>query len=187
MRRGFTLLEAVLALAITALVLAALQGTVGLAAQARARATRVAEREGAARALLVGLAAELEAALAPLAPGGDDRFVVRAPDPGQPWSTLRFATLGRGTDVGRLVAYGVEHGTLVRREVGSFAAPHTSEPPGVPLLDAVDRFRVRCFDGGAWRPVWNAPALPRAVELTLATGGGAEFITSVTLAVEGGS
>src|SRR5262249_19680615 len=61
-KRGVTLLETLVALGLTALVLAALEGTVMRAAGERGRASAVAERESAGRALLPRLNAEPDAA-----------------------------------------------------------------------------------------------------------------------------
>src|SRR5439155_1136637 len=75
-RRGVTLLETLVALALTALVLAALEGTVVRAAGARARASAVAERAAAGRSILLRLTTELEAA--PVADDPRQRFTVES-------------------------------------------------------------------------------------------------------------
>jgi hypothetical protein len=186
---GVTLLETLVALAITALVLSALSAAMSRAAAARERATRAASRTAAARALLLRIGAELDGALDAREPGGADRFVVAAPtDPGPPWSTLRVASMVG--DEARILSYRVEpenagRGVLVRRTASRFAPPDTREPAGVAALAGVKLFRVRCFDGTAWRPSWTAPGLPRAVEVTLGVDDGAngteELATTVTL------
>ena len=184
--RGFTLLETLVALAVSALVLTALYAAVGATATARVRATERAERSAAERTVLVTLAHELEAALAPdpTAAGVSPlRFVVVAPADGTPWSQLRFAT--DASDDVRLVAYRVEDGRLVRRTASRFAPPDDPEPPGTPALDAVRAFRVRAFDGTTWTTSWSAPGVPRAVEIALdvddGAGGVLELATTVSL------
>jgi prepilin-type N-terminal cleavage/methylation domain-containing protein len=180
-RRGFTLLEAVVALGITALVLAALYGAVTRGAMARERVSARAERLAAGRAALVQLTDEVEAALAPRDPAGPERFVVSAaPEPGPAWSALRFVTMA-GARSARAVAYRIEQGTLVRREASRFAPPDTPEPPGRPLLTGVRTFQVRCFDGAVWRTAWTIGVLPVAIEVTLATDDDADLSTTVTL------
>src|SRR5213594_1406099 len=62
-RAGFTLLEALVALAISALVLVALYGAVVRAAGVRERAARSAERVTKARMVLLRMAGEVEGAL----------------------------------------------------------------------------------------------------------------------------
>ena len=181
-------------MAITALVLSALYGTVTRAAGARERATRGAERMAAARGLLLRVAEELDGALAAREPGSPDRFVVTAPpDGGVPWSSLRLAAMTG--DEARVVSYrvepartgpaGVPSGVLVRRAASRFAPPEMREPPGVAALTGVKLFRVRCFDGTAWTSAWTVPGLPRAVEVAVGVddgaGGTEELATTVTL------
>src|SRR5439155_13423892 len=140
---------------ISALVLVALYGAVVRAAAARERTARSAERVTRARTVLLRVAGEVEGALVPGAPGAPERFIVVAPVEGKPpWSELRLA-MAAGDDV-RLVAYRVEAaasgpGVLVRREGGRFAPPDAPEPKGAAALAGVRTFRVRCFDGGAWK------------------------------------
>jgi prepilin-type N-terminal cleavage/methylation domain-containing protein len=191
--RGFTLLETLAALAITALVLAALGGTVLGAARARARSADAADRTAAVRALLLRLAAELEAAHPPArrAPDLDERFAVDAARPSHPWSSLRLATVapdargsGPATDV-HSVTYGVapdpahpgSH-ALVRRTA---VVPGGAETTAVPVLRGVRRFTVRCFDGTRWRESWLPGPLPRAVAVTLAAERVDELTVTVTL------
>ena len=193
--RGATLLEALVALAIAGLVLAALSGATVRARAARTAATARSDRVGAGRTLLVRLATELEAARRP-SPG--ERFVVEPPaDGAPPWSTLSFPTAARGPAAGAtpagdtsVVSYRVEPiadrpgiGTLVRRE--SMAPVPASEPAAVPVLGGLRALRVRCLDGGGWHAVWQSDELPRAVEIALAQddggGGTEELVTSVAL------
>src|SRR5438874_649508 len=77
--RGSTLLEALVALAIAAVVLAALSGATVRARAARTAAVARSDRLGAGRSLLVRLAAELEAARRP---GPGERFVLHPPADG---------------------------------------------------------------------------------------------------------
>jgi type II secretory pathway component PulJ len=181
--RGTTLLETLVALAVTALVLAALAGLVSRAHAARTRATAAADRVAAVRTVLVRMAAELEAARAP----GTE--VTR--DPTRLWSALRFTTTVRdpappGVLAGdvRLVGYRVEpDGALVRRETARPAPPDAVETDGTALLHGVRAFRVRCFDGTAWVDAWPAGPLPRAVQLDLAVDDGAGGVDEIGTAV----
>jgi len=178
-RRGFTLLETVIALAITAVVLSALYGAVLRAAAGRQRATARADRLAAVRTLMLRLAGEIEAGLPPDDPAGPERFVVSPPsENGPPWSALRFAGGGPET---RVINYRVESGALVRREASRFAPPDAREPAGIPLVEGVTTFRVRCFDGTAWRTAWTADRLPHAVEITMGTDDGLALSTTVAL------
>jgi prepilin-type N-terminal cleavage/methylation domain-containing protein len=194
---GFTLLETLVALAITAIVLAALGGSVLRAAVARTRATAVADRLAASRTLLVRIAAEVEAARTPLAadPAGPERFVVAPNDTGLPWSVLRLATAvagpGAAGDV-RGVTYEVQPdahrpgiGVLVRRDGPPTAVAAATQP----VLTGVRTFAVRCFDGTTWSGSWPAGRLPRAVAITLGVddghGGSDELAVTVAPALAG--
>src|SRR5881397_1887447 len=74
-RDGFTLLEALVALAISGLVLVALYGAVVRAVGVRERVARSAERVTKARTVLLLMAREVEGALVPGAPGTPERFI----------------------------------------------------------------------------------------------------------------
>jgi type II secretory pathway pseudopilin PulG len=189
-RRGTTLLETLVALGITALVLAALARLVGGAHAARADVTAAADRTAAARSVLLGLAAELEASRSPGA-------AVEPGPPERPWSALSLATIGRPRAAASdllLVTYRVVPaaggGVLVRGERARPVPPGTAEPPGTELLRGVRRFRVRCFDGEAWTETWAPGPLPRAVEIALGVddgrGGSEELVTAVALPAAGG-
>jgi len=189
-RRGFTLLEAVVALAIAAVMLTALYGALARAGTAHGRAEQAVDRLAAARTALLRLGDEVEAALPAPEPAAPERFVVRAPQAdAPPWSTLRFATLTTA-DEPRLVAYRVEGAgdgaALVRASASRFAPPDAPEPTGVTLVEGVHVFRVRALDREGWHPAWTTPDLPRAVEIVLGVddgaGGTEELATTVALA-----
>jgi prepilin-type N-terminal cleavage/methylation domain-containing protein len=179
--RGLTLLETLVALAITALLLGALGGAVRRAADARTRTTAAADRAALTRTLLFRLATEIEAARvpAPTDAAGFERFVVESTGS---WSAIRLATVATvplaattpTSDV-HAVGYRIEAdparpGTavLVRRD----ALPGADEPPGDPVLAGVRSFHIRCFDGDTWLPQWPSGSLPRAVEVTLGVDDG---------------
>jgi prepilin-type N-terminal cleavage/methylation domain-containing protein len=188
-RAGFTLLETLVALAITALVLSALYGAVSHAAAARARTSERADELAVARGVLLRMTRELEAAVVPQEPGTPDRFVVVPAADGASSSNLRFASAGTeivGYDVTRDAA---GRSALVRRAASRFAAAETAGPVPVPILAGVARFVVRCHDGAEWRDRWDVPTLPRAVEITLGVDDGAGGVdvlaTTVALPLAG--
>jgi len=169
-RRGITLLETLVALALTALVLGALSRSVGGAARSRAAATAEADRLSAARTVLLRLAAEVEAATGEAAIALEDD-----PDAGP---RLRLTTMIRTDAAGapasdrRTIAYEVDPAArLVRREWSAPRPADAAEP--VAVLGGVRRLGVRCAGRDEWRRRWDSSALPRAVELTLAVDDGA--------------
>jgi prepilin-type N-terminal cleavage/methylation domain-containing protein len=196
-RRGFTLLETLVALGLTALVLAALEGAVVRAAGTRARVSAAAERAAAGRSVLLRLAAELEAA--PVADDPRQGFTVApAVDAAHPWTVLRFTTHARNGGAARVVTYRVESdaarpgtGRLLRLETFSPAPPASPASPdpldavGLPVLDRIRDFRVRCFDGSVWRTEWAPGELPRVVEIGIGVDDGmngmAELRTAASL------
>ena len=181
--RGVTLLETLVALALTALLLGTLSRSLAGAARSRTAAGAESDRISAARTVLLRLAAEIEAAVPEtgivLDPSAGLRVtaVVRS-DPGASPASDR-----------RAITYEVDRaaGVLVRRER---AAPvRDDEPPAEPLavLAGVRRFAVRCFGDTEWQPRWDVEVLPRAVELVLGiddgAGGVEELSTTVTVAL----
>ena len=183
--RGSTLLETLVALAITALVVSALASAVLRTASAREHATRSADRLASERSALLGITAALEAARRA---DDDAAFAVDPPaDAASPWSALRLLAAGSSDDV-RRVGYRVASGVLVRREAPRLA-PADATPPDVPVLDAVTLFRIRCFDGTTWTPLWASADLPRAVEVTLAVddgAGGSDELSATIMLPAGG-
>ena len=174
-RRGVTLLETLVALALTALVLGALSRSLAGATRSRTAATAESDRLSAVRTVLLRLAAELEAAT------GEAGIAVEPEDELSPaaGSRLRVTTIVRSepgptpASDRRSVAYEVDHdtGALVRRERSAPRPADTVEP--LVVLAGVRALSVRCSDGSEWRPRWDATALPRAVEVALAVDDGA--------------
>jgi prepilin-type N-terminal cleavage/methylation domain-containing protein len=167
--RGFTVLEAVLALAIGGLVLTAAYAAVVRAAAAREGATRRTAAAGGARRALLEMTRTLEAAAnRPFAASTD---------------TLRIA---QRDPVPELVDWAIADGQLVERRTPAFAAATAGEAPPRVLLAGVEAFTVRCFDGDAWVAGWRGQSAPRAVELAIRTTGGEDLHTRVVLPLGGG-
>jgi prepilin-type N-terminal cleavage/methylation domain-containing protein len=190
-RRGVTLLETLVALALTALLLGTLSRSLAGAARSRAAAGAESDRLAAARTVLLRLAAEIEAAVGEkaielepgLGPGSSSRLRVT--------TTVRTdATIFPASDR-RTVSYEVDGaaGTLLRRERTAPPSADAPEPEALAVLAGVARLAVRCSDGTEWRGRWQSTALPRAVELVLAVddgaGGAEELATTVGVALGG--
>jgi prepilin-type N-terminal cleavage/methylation domain-containing protein len=167
--RGFTLLETLLALAIGGLVLAAAYAAVVRAAAARDGATQRTAGVAAARRALLEVTQGLETA---------------APRPF--WADASELRVAHGDPAPRLVRWTLEGAQLVERHAPAFGTADAGEGPPRVLLDGVQAFTVRCFDGGAWVTGWRAEAPPRAVELALRMAGGEELRTRVVLPLADG-
>ena len=147
---GFTLLEILVALAVTAVLLAALARAVPTALAARSAAVTRLERATMAGAALAAI--EREAATALPEP------IVLAASPAP-----RLELTG-GLEPGERIAYTLERGALVRR-----AAPRRSldAPGGVgtAVLHDVATLELAAFDGQAWTPTWAQANAPAAIRL----------------------
>jgi type II secretory pathway pseudopilin PulG len=182
--RGTTLLETLVALALTALVLAALGGVVVRAHAARERTAARADGTARARTALMQIAAELEAARLP-------GLVLAPPAPGEEGSTLTLLEVLPRDGRPRRVRWRVERSAdggraLTRREClapGGCAADE-EVLAGLPLVEGVTRFGVRCRDEG-WEEAWAPGALPRLVEVVLGAedAGGSRFELTTRVAI----
>ena len=150
--RGFTLLETLVALAVTAVVLTALATAVPAALRANEAARAVLDRATAARAFLLHVERELATALA-------EPCTVAA----EPATRLEFTG---GVEPGTRVAYTLERGAVVRRSWPRFTAPDP-QAPGVPVLDGIAALSLDAWDGREWLPSWTANRPPEAVRVRL--------------------
>jgi len=171
-RGGFTLIETVVALGVTALVLAGLYGAVLRATAARAYVTARLDRVAEARTVLMRLAGDLEAAVAPDPADllGSTGFVVDTPPGDRQSATLLLTTRAGRNGMARRVRYGVRTAPGGLELVRGEGPAVTSTRPvrvDVPVLERLGWFRVRCLADGAWYDRWTEPALPAAVEIRL--------------------
>jgi prepilin-type N-terminal cleavage/methylation domain-containing protein len=167
--RGFTLLETLIALAITAVVLGAAWRAVVRSAEARDQATSRAHAADAVRDAVLALAGEVAAA-------EPDALVVAAA-PAAPRLRWRAAT--------RVVALALDGDRLVRRDASAFAPPDAAAPPAVTVLRGVRGLTVRALAGRSWTDAWQGDGLPRALELGVETADGVRWRTRVVLALAG--
>jgi prepilin-type N-terminal cleavage/methylation domain-containing protein len=171
-RRGFTLIETLLALAITAVVVAAVGGVVRRAAEGRAAVDQRVEALAGGRLLLGLLADEIEASVP-----GSFAVEVGESDPG----ILLALTTSTPDGVPIAVRYRLDGERLLRGTRSPFAS---GDPPaGEPVLDGVTTLAVDCFDGKGWAPSWRSKRPPEAVALRLQVGGGETLRVTVSPAV----
>lgn len=184
-RGGFTLMEVILAVVITALISVTLFTSMRIAFETRERAEdRLAGRQ-AARVSLDLLAADVESVLPPTGRiagpflGSDGRMGA-AREADQLSFITASAMLPTEGDLGDL--RGVEIALaddpesddtqmLVRYVTTNLMASTTPQPTTQVLARGVVSFNARYFDGGDWLDDWDSTeqedTLPRAIEVTL--------------------
>lgn len=167
--RGFTLLEVVVALAITATTVAVLQRATADALRARTRLAADVERRGARSATLVHLVREVGAAV----PG----TLRISRTPATPSPLLEFA-LDEPSPV--LVRYRLAERRLERSVRPRFALDDAAEP-AAPLLPELAGFEVRGRDREGWHETWEASHPPQVVALELVLASGERLATIVPL------
>jgi len=149
---GFTLVETLVALAVTAVVLAALATAVPATLRANAVATARLDQATAARALLLHLERELATAMP------EPFLLAPAPAP-----RLEFTG---GAEPGQRVVYEVLRDALVRR-TGPRFTPLDPQAPGVRVLEHVAAITLEAFDGRDWIAAWQTSGPPEAVRIRI--------------------
>ena len=166
--RGFTLLEVLVALAITAAVVVVLQRAVADALRARGTLAADVQQRGGVRAVLVHLVHELGGAV----PG---TLRIEPARSGAP-SLLEFAV---DEPAPLIVRYRVVEGRLERTVQPRFALDGVSDP--APMLSDVTALTVRGLDAGGWHERWEDTHPPSLVALDLALASGERFGTRIPL------
>jgi len=189
-RAGFTLLELIMALAASAVILAAIYGVFSRAVHLRAEAMIHARTAGLRLRAAALLRDDLRHALlsgsqAPTPVAATLLGSAQAPGSSFP-GYLRFTTTtGRDlddtpiADVQRVEYYIVDDpeatdrqaGLLVRTVDRAILAQTAEAPREEPLLHGLERMEVEFYDGTAWQAAWEFtatdPTLPQAVRVRL--------------------
>jgi prepilin-type N-terminal cleavage/methylation domain-containing protein len=148
---AFTLVETLVALAVTSVLLAALATVVPAALRAQEGSRARLGRAAAADAALGRLARELATAL-------DEPFVLDA-------ARARLAFSG-GEEPGERLAYVVAGGALVRRATPRFA-PEDEAARGTSVLGDVRAVELAAFDGREWVAAWRRDRPPAALRVRI--------------------
>lgn len=195
MKRGFTLIEVILALVLLALLLSLVQGAYTGAARSQERVRAETEEAHRAGIVLQRLTSELSMAFfAPdrKSPTGEytSGLLLDVDDDGN--SALSFSTRvpavpgfspGGDAEVGYALERDEEDALhLLRRETSQLDGD--LEEGGVPftVFEDVTRFEVRCYDGEDWVATWDSweregpRYLPLAVSVEVAWGGGEQGV-----------
>jgi len=170
-------LELLLALAITALVLAAAYTTLFSLSRAQENAARGMEQRRALRNSLDLLRRELSSVLFR---AGDQRFRFLVQDRdfyGKPASTMQYATLappseGLSSDLVRVRYQTVEDdgGTVLLQRASQGLFLTGEHKSGYPLLDSLQGLLVECYDGNKWVKTWDTSmtaSLPKMIRVTV--------------------
>ena len=182
MKKGFTLLEVLLALAMLALVISLIQGVYSGTARSRTRSREATRETHAAAFLLHRLADELAMAYVdserPEATG-----LVLVTDT-EDLSSIAFTTRvppvsgfssGGTAEVGYFLETGEDGSvSLMRRESADLDGDLETGGDPYTLLSGPLRFTVECYDGEQWISDWDStetgelPPLPLAARISLA-------------------
>lgn len=177
---GFTLIEVLLALALTSLVVAALYGTFFSIERSQEMAIDDATARRELRSTLDLIRREVDATWYQ---SNDQqlRFIVEDRDRfGKPASVLELTSIAPPAVTGSsdqiLVRYRPieRHGRLLlARELKDMH--HLGDPVAYPQMEALESFLVECSDGSRWLRTWDARlngGLPRQVRITIAVKDG---------------
>lgn len=175
---GFTLIEVLIAVSLTALVLSAIYGVFTSVFRAREQVIAESESSHLGRVLFDRIGRELRGAWKP---SQGTAFFVAAPDrDGRP--ELRFATASttlEATGRGGIAALRYSLQPSPEGAAGEFYLLRSEEPyhqrerleqSGYPLCNGVKRVAWRFYGANGWVESWSAEAtgnLPQLVELTV--------------------
>lgn len=173
--RGFTLIEVMLAMALTGLVVAALYGAFFSLTRGQERAMVDATARRELRGTLDLIRREIDAAWFKQ----DDqqlRFIVEDRDSfGKPASRLELTCIAPPSSIGSSDQILVRYRPIERRNRLLLARElkdlhHPGDPAAYPQMDLLESFLVECFDGSRWLRTWDAAqngGLPRQVRITI--------------------
>jgi type II secretion system protein J len=186
MKKGFTFLELLVAMALMNIIAAALYASLYAGFKARNSAKQATEPMRAAQIAIGMLQSDLEAAQPPKGIlAGEFLGVNNADDGDMDWDTLTFYTSNHNPYEGetacdiRKVELAIAESeedelkglVLVRRITTNLLSPKTLEPIEEVLCRGVTSFNLRYLDGFEWLDEWDSivynDTLPKAVEVTI--------------------
>jgi type II secretion system protein J len=192
-RGGFTLVEVMLAMAVCAVVLAAINGVFFGALRLRETTNRVVDESQPAQLALTILRSDLESAVSPTTNGimtGDFRVgditslglnqnvsiemytTTAALHEDEPWGEIQRVTYELRSPTGGPLGRGQD---LVRSVTRNLLATLTPVPEDQTMMGNVQNLTFDCYDGTQWRNTWDTTAsdtnLPIAVRVTIQLAG----------------
>jgi prepilin-type N-terminal cleavage/methylation domain-containing protein len=172
-RRGFTLVEVLVAIVLAGVVAVLVWSVMGAVADGRERVQRAEQQVRARAALRAVLQDALRHAVPPVLPG-DTGLVLEdgVGGAGRPRDRLTFITAGGlpplTADVQWLVVLEVSGNGLELRAVPRALAAATALTVRLPGVDALEVMALD--DRGGWTPGWRGPGLPRGVAVVARAG-----------------
>lgn len=187
MRRGFTLIEVLVAIVLAGVVALLVWSIAGAVADARERVQRVQAEVRGRAALRAVLEDALRHAVRPAGAGEPGLTLEDGTDPsGLPRDRLTFVTAGGlpplTPDVQWLVVLEVTGGSLELRAVPRALAGGAGLTVRLPGVDALEVLALD--DGGRWTTAWGGRDLPRAV--AVAPRAGAADVVTLAVALPAG-
>lgn len=158
---GFTLLEVLLATALTVIVVGAVYATFSLVQRAAGTGQQSLRMLYEAQKTMDTLRCELEASEGPMTAVDKEYF-------GKKGSTLSFTAFSPGDGVLSRIVYSVKEG----RKEGTIDLEKEQEAPGgkaekAGLLDNIGQFSVQAFSDGKWVGTINASRPPQVLRVVL--------------------
>ncbi|MBN2428945.1 MAG: prepilin-type N-terminal cleavage/methylation domain-containing protein [Deltaproteobacteria bacterium] len=197
-QQGFTLLEVVIAVAITALLLTTVYSVFSSTSRARMRAEELSGHVHGARVFFDRISRELRGSNWSAA-NKDTSFIVKAEDEGfkeMSFTTSAAIILQNTPADGAKVRYAMEKDTgdlwSLYRVTSSAEESGSGEAESFLILSDVVKMEMRFYHNGAWFEQWNAEdekRLPKQVEITLTVRSGDRelpFATTVDIPLSGG-
>lgn len=181
-RRGFTLLELLLASAISALMALVIYSAMVTGFKARTTAGAQMSDIRSIAIVMDIIAKDFESILPPTGTLSGPMVGYAMGTPGLEADSVEFYSLGRDRAAVSELSEGFRHvefvlktdgqtPTLVRRVTRNLLAPAVPEPDEEVLSTEITGFSVRFFDGASWYTEWDSTlredSLPIAVEITL--------------------
>ena len=190
---GFTLVEVMLAMAVCAIVLAAINGVFFGALRLRQTTIRVVDESQPAQLALSTMRSDLESAMSPTTNGvmtGDFRVgditsvglnqnvsielytTTGALHENEPWGEVQRVTYELRPSAGGAGARGQD---LIRSVTRNLLATITPVPEDQWVMGRVQNLTFDCYDGTQWRNAWDTTMgdtnLPMAVRVTIQLAG----------------
>lgn len=172
-KSGFTLIEALIALALTSVILAVLYGSFFASQGAIEKSEKTTAALAELRSALSMLHVELESSV--IVGDGGPVKIIDKDFYGRPASELSFVTLGTSMPGAAHVTYRVKEteGRLVLVKEIRIAFRPESEAQSAEVIDGLESFKVKASEGGREYDVWQEGRMPESIRVDIRIKDGA--------------